>query len=99
MSSLRRMTFLGGGRACIGFKFSQLEMSTSPCVFFSHPYVRPDLYSVFSEVVLVTLLSKFKFAPSNRDVYWNLAGIQYPTVGQDSLRPELPMKVEFLASS
>ena len=23
-----RMTFLGGGRACIGFKFSQLEMST-----------------------------------------------------------------------
>ena len=23
------MTFLGGGRACIGFKFSQLEMSTS----------------------------------------------------------------------
>ncbi|KAI4517813.1 cytochrome P450, partial [Schizophyllum commune Loenen D] len=27
------MTFLGGGRACIGFKFAQLEMSTSSDTF------------------------------------------------------------------
>ncbi|EPS93818.1 hypothetical protein FOMPIDRAFT_1135460 [Fomitopsis schrenkii] len=68
------MTFIGGGRACIGFKFSQLEM----------------------KVVLVMLLSKFTFAPSEKGVYWNLAGIQYPTVGKISSQPQLPMKVGFV---
>ncbi|EPS94814.1 hypothetical protein FOMPIDRAFT_1026052 [Fomitopsis schrenkii] len=71
------MTFLGGGRACIGFKFSQLEM----------------------KVVLVMLLARFTFAPSDKGVFWNLAGIQYPTVSQDSVQPQLPMKVGFVRSS
>ncbi|EPS93813.1 hypothetical protein FOMPIDRAFT_1055630 [Fomitopsis schrenkii] len=71
------MTFLGGGRACIGFKFSQLEM----------------------KVVLVILLAKFTFAPSDQGVFWNLAGIQYPTVSKDSVQPQLPMKVGFVKSS
>ncbi|KAI0721447.1 cytochrome P450 [Fomitopsis betulina] len=71
------MTFIGGGRACIGFKFSQLEM----------------------KVVLVMLLAKFTFAPSDQEIYWNLAGIQYPTVGNDSSQPQLPMKVGLVKSS
>ncbi|KAG1744162.1 cytochrome P450 [Suillus paluster] len=29
----RRMTFLGGGRACIGFKFAEMEISTLSCLF------------------------------------------------------------------
>ncbi|TFY57863.1 hypothetical protein EVJ58_g6767 [Rhodofomes roseus] len=68
------MTFLGGGRACIGFKFSQLEM----------------------KIVLAVLLSKFTFAPSGKEIFWNVGGIQYPTVGVSSSRPEMPMKVGFV---
>ncbi|KAF9820625.1 hypothetical protein IEO21_01328 [Rhodonia placenta] len=65
------MTFLGGSRACIGFKFSQLEM----------------------KVVLSILLSTFTFAPSEKEVFWNIAGIQYPTVGRTSRKAEMPLKV------
>ncbi|KAI0761511.1 cytochrome P450 [Trametes elegans] len=64
------MTFLGGGRACIGFKFSQLEM----------------------KVILCLLLTKFTFAPSDKPIVWNLSGIRFPTVGEDT-KPALPMRV------
>ncbi|KAH9899159.1 cytochrome P450 [Cubamyces lactineus] len=65
------MTFWGGGRACIGFKFSQLEM----------------------KVVLAVLLSSFKFELSDKHIYWNLAGVMYPSVDVNGNHPELPMKV------
>ncbi|KAI0370635.1 cytochrome P450 [Pilatotrama ljubarskyi] len=64
------MTFWGGGRACIGFKFSQLEM----------------------KVVLATLISTFTFEFTDKPIDWNLAGVLYPTVGEDP-RPSLPLKV------
>ena len=44
------------------------------------------------------LISKFTFAPSDKDVYWNVSGIQYPTIGTNA-RPEMPMKVSFVKSS
>ncbi|KAI0070119.1 cytochrome P450 [Panus rudis PR-1116 ss-1] len=66
------MTFLGGGRACIGFKFSQLEM----------------------KVVLSILIESFKFElPEGKEIYWNNAGVQYPSVGRDGSKSELPLKV------
>ncbi|PCH34772.1 cytochrome P450 [Wolfiporia cocos MD-104 SS10] len=65
------MTFLGGGRACIGFKFSQLEM----------------------KIVLAVLLPAFTFAPSDKDIIWNIAGIQYPSVRRESLKAQMPMKI------
>ena len=92
------MTFLGGGRACIGFKFSQLEMSACCSVLLDTCAFVLIFIPPIAEAVLVTLLSKFTFAPSDRDVYWNLAAIQYPTVGKNSTRPELPMKVRFMES-
>ncbi|TBU28038.1 cytochrome P450 [Dichomitus squalens] len=64
------MTFWGGGRACIGFKFSQLEM----------------------KVVLAVLLSTFTFELTGKDVKWNMAGVVYPTVGNE-INPSLPLKV------
>ncbi|EPT02239.1 hypothetical protein FOMPIDRAFT_1047944 [Fomitopsis schrenkii] len=67
------MTFLGGGHACIGFKFSQLEMST-----------------YYDDIALK------KSLPIH--IYWNLAGIQYPTVDM-YIKPEMPMKVAFVKSS
>ncbi|GJE84316.1 cytochrome P450 [Phanerochaete sordida] len=71
------MTFLGGGRACIGFKFAQLEM----------------------KVLLSTLLRAFKIMPGSKDVYWNLATVNYPTVGKDSGEPGLYLKLEPLAAA
>ncbi|CDO76298.1 hypothetical protein BN946_scf184917.g14 [Trametes cinnabarina] len=65
------MTFLGGGRACIGFKFSQLEM----------------------KVVLSVLLSKFIFEKSEQPVFWNAAGVRYPSVGKQGGHASLPMKI------
>ncbi|OBZ67636.1 Docosahexaenoic acid omega-hydroxylase CYP4F3 [Grifola frondosa] len=65
------MTFLGGGRACIGFKFSQLEM----------------------KVVLSLLIASFTFELSDKPIVWNLAGVRYPTVGKDSKKPQMPLKV------
>ncbi|EKM49766.1 uncharacterized protein PHACADRAFT_214286 [Phanerochaete carnosa HHB-10118-sp] len=66
------MTFLGGGRACLGFKFSQLEM----------------------KVVLAVMLRSFRFLPGDKEIYWNLAGINYPSVGKESAKAEMPMNVE-----
>ncbi|PIL23096.1 cytochrome P450 [Ganoderma sinense ZZ0214-1] len=69
------MTFWGGGRACIGFKFSQLEM----------------------KVVLAVLLSTFTFEHTENEIKWNLAGIIYPSVG-DEKSPSLPLKVGLVAT-
>ncbi|KAI9069672.1 cytochrome P450 [Trametes sanguinea] len=67
------MTFWGGGRACIGFKFSQLEM----------------------KIVLADLISAFKFELS-KPIYWNMAGVQYPSVDPSGDKPEMPMKVSLV---
>ncbi|KAH9852304.1 cytochrome P450 [Lenzites betulinus] len=68
------MTFWGGGRACIGFKFSQLEM----------------------KVVLSTLISAFVFELTDKPIWWNMAGVQYPSVDAKGEHPELPMKVSLV---
>ncbi|EKM59451.1 uncharacterized protein PHACADRAFT_249950 [Phanerochaete carnosa HHB-10118-sp] len=70
------MTFLGGGRSCIGFKFSQLEM----------------------KVVLAVMLRSFKFLPGEKEVYWNMAGINYPTVGRESNKPSMYLRLEPIGS-
>ncbi|KAJ3490087.1 hypothetical protein NLI96_g1671 [Meripilus lineatus] len=71
------MTFLGGGRACIGFKFSQLEM----------------------KVVLSVLLSTFKFEMSSKEIFWNFAGVQYPTTGTKSNKAEMFLRVSLHKST
>ncbi|GLB40488.1 putative cytochrome P450 family protein [Lyophyllum shimeji] len=71
------MTFLGGGQACIGFKFSQLEM----------------------KVVLSTLVSQFRFSPSDKDIFWQMSGIVTPTVKGSSLLTQLPLKVELAGTA
>ncbi|KAI0631285.1 cytochrome P450 [Trametes polyzona] len=65
------MTFWGGGRACIGFKFSQLEM----------------------KVVLAELISNFTFELTEKRIWWNMAGVQYPSADPKGEHPELPLKV------
>lgn len=93
-----RMTFLGGGRSCIGFKFSELEMSACPQFSSSLIYI-PMTPSRTTEVVLTVMLERMRFTPSKK-VLWKLNGIAQPSVddpGYDSNKPELPIKVESLA--
>ncbi|KAI0760541.1 cytochrome P450 [Fomes fomentarius] len=68
------MSFSGGSRSCIGFKFSQLEM----------------------KVVLAVLLAAFKFELTDKPVAWNSSPISYPTMGEESTKPELLLKVQAL---
>lgn len=46
------------------------------------------------EVVLAVLLRSFRFSPSEKEIVWNLAGVNYPTVGKYATKPSLPMKME-----
>ncbi|KAI0747034.1 cytochrome P450 [Daedaleopsis nitida] len=70
------MTFSGGVRSCIGFKFSQLEM----------------------KVLLAIFLTSFSFELSDSDkpIVWNSSGVMYPTMGEESTKPEMLLKVKAL---
>ncbi|CDO70229.1 hypothetical protein BN946_scf184942.g29 [Trametes cinnabarina] len=93
------MTFIGGSRACIGFKFAQVEMS-EPLSAFRLPSIvwclTARLRLVRTESVLCILLQWFKFELTDKPITWNFAAVQYPTVGKDSTNPELPLKVSLL---
>ena len=45
-----------------------------------------------SEVILAVLVSTFTFEHTEKEIKWNLAGIIYPSVG-DEKGPSLPLKV------
>lgn len=46
------------------------------------------------ETVLSVLLRSFRFSPSDKKVYWNMAPVYYPTVGRDGIKPAMYLKVE-----
>ncbi|KAH9890430.1 cytochrome P450 [Cubamyces lactineus] len=71
------MTFSGGGRSCIGFKFSQLEM----------------------KVLMVVLLSAFKFELADTPIAWNSSAVTYPTTGEENQKPEMFLKVSQVAQA
>ncbi|KAI0738094.1 cytochrome P450 [Daedaleopsis nitida] len=68
------LTFSGGTRSCIGFKFSQLEM----------------------KVILSVLLTSFKFELTGKPVTWNASAVIFPTMGEDSKKPEMLLRVQAL---
>ncbi|TFK81801.1 cytochrome P450 [Polyporus arcularius HHB13444] len=68
------MTFSGGVRSCIGFKFSQLEM----------------------KVVLAVLLTSFSFELTDKSIVWNSSAVIYPTMGEESTKPEMLLQLESL---
>ncbi|KAJ3887644.1 cytochrome P450 [Lentinula edodes] len=84
------MTFIGGGRSCIGFKFSQLEMSSSILVGRS----LGNIADWFTEVVISILVESFKFSPSDKEaeIFWQMNGATAPVVGQDN-HPRLPINI------
>ena len=94
LTSSSRMTFIGGGRACIGFKFSQLEMSGS----FAH-FRRIDADTHYlSEVILYSLIRQFRFTPPKQEIYWQMTFIASPTTDPTlrQLRPSMPLTVSII---
>ena len=49
---------------------------------------------ISTEAVLLVLLQHFKFTPTGKDIRWNAAAVQYPSVGMG--HPELPLMVSML---
>ena len=49
-----------------------------------------------AEVVLAVMLRSFKFHSTGKDIYWNLAGVSYPSVDKEPSTSEgvLPLKLE-----
>ena len=42
---------------------------------------------------MAVLLANFKFELGKDEIVWNNAGVAFPTVGDDSTKPEMPLKV------
>ncbi len=78
-----------------GFKFSQLEMSEFT---FTHSTRTAERLYFSPEVVLVMLVSAFKFELSETPIFWNFAGIAYPTTTKGNMRPEMYLKVSMASA-
>ena len=52
-----------------------------------------DTFLPSVEIVLCILLSGFKFELSEKPVVWNFAGVSYPSMGYESTKPAMVLKV------
>jgi len=106
-----RMSFLGGGRACMYVLY--LFHFCMVCSFFGNSGYRfaaieistpaPSFFDVdtnhcsFIEIIVTMLLDNFKFSLSDDEIVWKLANIQMPWVeGQEAKGPSMPLTVERL---
>ena len=39
------------------------------------------------------LLTSFTFDLTEKPIVWNVAAVRYPTVGEESTKPEMPLKI------
>ncbi|KAM5545439.1 hypothetical protein V8D89_000477 [Ganoderma adspersum] len=51
---------------------------------------------VETKVVLATLLPAFAFELTDQEITWNFSSINYPTMGEESSKPEMLLKVKAL---
>lgn len=79
-----------------GYKFAELEMSECrpPSRICENTWYS-DAHA-HTEVFLSVLLSSFSFELTEKPIVWNVGPVMYPTVGEDSDRPELPLRVTLL---
>lgn len=77
-----------------GFKFAELEMSARHSIY----YIGIDYWWTqwFTEVVLSVLLSKFRFAPSEKEIVWEMTHISAPIEKGYPGKPKLSMKISTL---
>ena len=80
-----------------GFKFSQLEMSQSLCY---NLYVELGflIFAISTEVVLSLLIESLEFAPSKKEIFWQMTVVATPIVVSEGTRPKLPLLVKLAKS-
>ena len=49
-----------------------------------------------AEVILTMLLTSFSFELTDEAIVWNSAAVMYPTMGEDSTKPEMLLRVKAL---
>ena len=54
------------------------------------------LCSFVVEEVLAVLLPKFSFELTDQEITWNSSAVTYPTMGEESSKPEMLLKVRAL---
>ncbi|THH10431.1 hypothetical protein EW145_g1337 [Phellinidium pouzarii] len=92
------LTFLGGGRSCIGYRFALIEMSKCP----SHKALRKEMTYCNTEIILATLLLAFRFTHTEDQIVWNLSQILSPSFtgknasGDEVERQGMPIGIEVL---
>ena len=84
-----------GALSTRGFKFAQLEMSK---LYRYHLPLNIVLkWSPLAlEVILSVMLSTFSFELTDKEIAWNTGSISFPTMGLDSTKPELLLRVKCL---
>ncbi|KAH9927396.1 cytochrome P450 [Amylocystis lapponica] len=76
------MTFLGGGRACIGFKFAEMEMK--------------QVLTTLLSTVHFALPSAVDAQGQRKEIYWKMNALQVPVVrapAGDDHTPQVPLDV------
>ncbi|KAG1732267.1 cytochrome P450 [Suillus paluster] len=82
-----RMTFLAGNRACIGFKFAEMEMMTSALC-------QRMYWLLLCEDIHFSMPSEPDENGHVKDIYWNMSGFHIPVVkapAGDGETPQLPL--------
>ena len=51
---------------------------------------------MLTEVVLSVLLEHFTFSLTDRKIMWNLSGVCYPTMDEESIEPSLYLNLKVL---
>ncbi|KAI1793787.1 cytochrome P450 [Ganoderma leucocontextum] len=51
---------------------------------------------VETKVILATLLPTFAFELTGQEITWNFSAVSYPTMGEESTKPEMRLKVKVL---
>ena len=51
------------------------------------------------EVILAVLITNFKFSATGAEIVWNVGGVSYPTIGRETDKPSLPIKIQALAAA
>ena len=80
-----------------GFKFSRVP-ARNEWVPKRAPIKPVHLTFVFAhpEIILSLLLSNYSFVPTGKPVLWNLSAVVYPTMGSESEKPEVLLKIKAL---
>ena len=59
-------------------------------------YLTDFCFSSLQEVVLSLLIESFEFAPSEKEIFWQMSNIVSPTVVGGESKPQLPIMVKLV---